>query len=320
MINILLFILTTLNLSWAQQDDHCSYFKYCGSNSSSQSSSKSHPSTSIASAFNPSNISKFKGIGLETLVQPNNSLGFNLASGTGKFGGALISPTLENGFFGNRSIELEQDFLQRRIDKKRYKSKKLSVALGINIVRQKKFTFDLGVSLKRHSIIKKINPGIGISSTIGFLNLGYSYYKDDSHLELGNSINPRTNVEYAAELGGPIYREAFSVQTFSIGTRVGNLSLDYGRISTEYKFYQKYPTGINIYSAAYNYGNFLFNIGYRQENSPNMKEENQMLVMRATETDFYFGTQYLFSKYLVLGIGYNTYLLNEISGTVTIFL
>jgi hypothetical protein len=301
-------------------DDHCSYFKYCGSSGGSQSSAKSHPTTSISSAFNPSNISKITGIGLETIIQPSNPLGFNLASGTGKFGGALISPTLENGFFGNRSIEIEDVYLQRVIDSKRYKSNKLNIALGTNLVQKNNFSLDIGISLKRNNKIKKINPGIGISSSVSIFNFGFAYYQDDTYVELGNYINPRTNVPYSVEFNSTKYQEKFSVKTFSIGTKIGNFAIDGGRIMTSYKFYNNIESTIDILSTAYNRGNFLYNLAYRKETTPNLKVVNNTLALVPDASDIYFGVQYMVNKHLLIGVGYNTFLLKELSATVTLYL
>lgn len=319
MINLLLIIFSTLNFSFAI-DDQCSYFKYCGSNkNNTQSSSQSIPSASMASSFNPSNISKIKGVGLEAIVQPNNPLGYNIVSGTGKFGGALISPTLENSFFGNRSIELDEVYMERRAEKKRYKDKKFNVALGINITTKKNYSLDLGVSLKYNPKIKKVNPGIGISTSILFLNLGYAYYKDDAYIDFGSRINNTTGVPYATIYGAPTYKEKFSVQTFSIGTKIGSLALDIGQIKTHYNFYNS-DTTIRIYSSAYNYKNFLFNLAFRNEDSPNMKEVDHMLVPERKQNDIYFGVQYLINNHLLVGMGYNNFLLKELAGTITIYL
>lgn len=301
-------------------DDHCSYFKYCGSAGGSQSSSKSLPSTTISSAFNPSNISKITGVGVETIFQPSNKLGFNLATGTGKFGGALISPNLENGFFGNRSFEVDEIYLQRVLDSKRYDAKKLSIALGVNLVQKNNFSFDVGISLKRNTMIKKINPGVGISSSISVFNFGFAYYQDDTYTELGNYLNPRTGVPYAVQYNNTFYTEKFSVKTFSIGTKLGNFAIDGGRIMTQYKFYNNITTTIDILSTAYNRGNFLYNLAFRKETSPNLKIVNSMFVMEPNKSDIYFGVQYMVNKHLLIGAGYNTFLLKELSATVTLYL
>ena len=124
-------------------------------------------------------MSTDRGFGGEFLLQANNPVSFNLVGGSGKFGGALISPTLENSFFGVRVPELPENFLDRSQDKKRFDNKKLSFALGGKILREKNYGLDFGLLFKRHSEVKKIRTGVGLSGRLFFLNFGTSYYKDD---------------------------------------------------------------------------------------------------------------------------------------------
>ena len=317
MIKLLLFIPVILTHFAFAEDDHCVYFKYCGSGS--QGSSRSLPSSSTSANFNPSNISNVKGLGVETLLQPNNSLGFNLVTGNGKVGGAVISPTAENSFFGNRSIEIDEVYLQRRIDSKRYKNKKLNIALGGKIINQKDYGLDLGVSLKRNPDVKRINPGIGISARLGFLNLGAYLYTDDTKITFDEYRNPYNGLPYQVQYDAPTYQETFSVQTFSVGTKIKDLSLDWGMIRAKYDFYPE-DTIINIYSAAYSHKNFLFNFAYRKEQSSNLKDERLGLVMERNKYDFYTGVQYFINRHVIIGASYNHFLLNELSATITLYL
>ena len=78
----LLFLSTTPALA---VDDSCAYFKYCGGANPTNTSS-----STTSSSMNPSNIARIKGLGLETLIQQNNPLGFSLVTGTGNVGAALV--------------------------------------------------------------------------------------------------------------------------------------------------------------------------------------------------------------------------------------
>lgn len=306
MFAVLLLFFSTTYLLFAQQGDICNYFKNCG-NASQSSTSKSQPSTSSSTNFNPSNIANVKGLGLETLFQPNNPLGFNLISGNGKIGGALLSPLAENSFFGNRSIEDDSKYLLRRIEKKRYSSKKINLAIGTKLISKKHFAFDIGVSLKRNPDIKKINPGVGVSARLWILNFGANIYRDD------------TKIEFDTPEGPVNYSETFTAKTFSVGTQIKNLSLDAGMFKTKYAFYPN-ETLIYIYSSAYNYKKFLFNLAYRQEYSDNMKENMGVLTHDRVKIDYYGGIQYLWSRHLTTGVAYNNFLVKDISFTLTLFL
>lgn len=253
------------------------------------------------------------------MYQPNNPLGFSVVTGNGKVGGALITPNAENSFFGNRAIEIDEVYAMRRIDKKRYKTKKINLALGAKIIKAKNYAFDLGISLKRNPDVKKINPGVGFSARLWFLNFGAYVYKDDTKIALENYFDPQTQMPYYTRFSNSIYTETFTTMTFSVGTQIGNLSLDAGMIKTKYKFYAN-ETSITIFSSAYNYNKFLFNLAYRKELSDNLKETNGILTMEREKTDYYGGVQYLWNKHVSTGLAYNNFLVHDISFTLTLFL
>lgn len=253
------------------------------------------------------------------MYHPNNPLGFNVVTGNGKVGGALITPTAENSFFGNRAIEIDDVYAMRRIEKKRYRTKKINIALGAKVLKSKNYAFDLGVSLKRNPAVKKINPGLGFSARLWFLNFGAYIYKDDTKISLENYYDPYNQMPYYARFADLNYTETFTTMTFSVGTQIGNLSLDAGIIRSKYKFYLN-ETVIAIYSSAYNYKKFLFNLAYRKELSDNLKEKDGYLTMEREKVDYYGGVQYLWNKHVSTGIAYNQFLVNDISFTLTLFL
>lgn len=313
---LLLLFLNFITPAHADSEEICKYFKYCGSNGGQ--SSGSLPSAAASSTLNPGSIAKVKGLGLELVYQPNNPVGYSIVTGNGKFGGALVSSQGENTFFGNRSIEIDELYLQRRIDKVRYKNKKIHAAFGAAIVDKRDFGVDIGISLKRNPDIKKINPGFGISGKVYLLNFGVYAYKDDVKMDLGNYLNPYTLIPYTQQFSTSVYQETFNVVTYTLGTKVNNLALDMGIIRTNYNFYER-DTLIKIYSASYMYKKFLFNLGYRQEESDNLKEDDERLVFSRKKHDFYGGIQFFLNRHFVLGAGYNNYLLNEVSGNLTLF-
>lgn len=259
-----------------------------------------------------------KGLGVEVLYQPNNPLGFSLVTGTGKIGAALVSSSVENSFFGNRPIEIDDVYLQRRIDKKRYKSKKINLAVGTRLVNKKDYAFDIGMTLKRNPDIKKINPGFGFSGNVSYLNFGMSIYKDDVKIALGNYYHPQFGIPYNSIYNDFHYQEDFTVISYSIGTKIKNFTFDIGMIRTKYMFYPE-ETGILIYSAAYTYSRMLFNLAFRHEQSSNLKEENKGLVFSRDKKEIYGGVQYFFNKHITFGVAYNNFLVKDISTTLTLF-
>jgi hypothetical protein len=254
-----------------------------------RSSAKSLPSSGTAAQFNPSNVSHDRGVGLETFYQPSQSPSFNFVTGTGKAGAALVSSKLENAFFGNRVPEIEEDYLERIENKEQYKSNKYTLALGVALFKRRNLGLDLGVLTKYNEKTKRMNPGGGLAMRIGPVSLGASVYKDDFFLK---TID---------------YQETFTVQNYFAGIQIKNLFLDAGVIKTHYKFYDD-DSEIKLYSASYIWNKLLFNLAYRIET-----------VYEKDESEIYAGLQYSLNKYLILGVHYNYYLLDEMAGSLTIF-
>lgn len=301
--------------AWSQTRDLCDLLDLTNcsgvSRQGRRSSLQSLPSPGTSAILNPATVSFDRGLGLEAIYQEGNPVNFGLASGNGKIGGAFISTSLENTFFGNRVFELEDEFIKRNEDKKQYRHNKLNLALAGKLLRKKYLALDAGVILKRHNEIKKINPGVGISGKMGYFTFGASYYQDDFHLKLAGAD--------AVSFGDQEYSEKFLVSTYSLGVRVSNLTLDTGVIKTRYDRDEK-NTEILLYSASYIYKNLMFNIAHRVESSPMAKFQNEKITYKNTVSENYAGVQVSMGKYLIMGLNYNYYLLREPSLMATLYL
>ncbi len=326
MLMIFLWIfLLSLSVSWAARTvEVCDFIDLpsCSgvSKQGRRTSNFSLPSPATAANLNPANTSVDRGFGGELLLQANNPVSFNLLGGSGRFGGALISPTLENSFFGIRVPELSEKFLDRNKEKKRFDTKKINLAIAGKIVRQKNYGLDFGLLFKRHSEVKKVRTGFGLSGRAWVFNAGASFYKDDFWLDLKNTTNAATGVPYSALFGEDSYEESFQVKTFSGGIKIRNLSLDYGKIITDkYKFNDE-RNEISIYTASLAWRNFIFNYGMRTEDSPTPKFKDDVLKDARIKKASYGGIQYSWWRPLVVGVHYNYFLLNEVSATMTFFI
>lgn len=278
-----------------------------------RSSSLSLPSPATSANVNPATTSFDKGFGIEFIHQSHNHVVFNLVTGTGKLGGALISSSLENAFFGNRVVELDEVHVKRQKQDKQYDSKKLNLALAGKLVRREHFALDAGLIFKRHSEVKKINPGFGLSGRLGPLHIGASVYNDDLFLNLKDSI-------YYPFYGQDSYSERFLVQAYSVGSKIGNFSFDTGLIRTNYKFYDHEDSKIYIYSGSFFYKNILFNLAVRNEMTPGLKYIDGELKEKKTLSSTFAGVQLSLGKRLIIGVNYNYFLLNETSFAATIFI
>lgn len=288
------------------------------SKQSRRTSNQSYPSPATSASNNPAAVSFDRGLGVEVIHQAGNPLLFSVASGSGKLGGALISTNLENGFFGNRVVELDGTYFRRHENKKQYRSKKLTLALGGKLLRKTKYAVDAGILLKRHSEIGKINPGVGVSARIGLVSFGASVYQDDFQLLNEDFIKYPSGSVYDFQVLTDDYEEKFTVQTLSAGLRIKNVSIDAGLIKTKYKFYED-DSVIQIISGAVNYRNFLFNLATRSEASNAAKYEDGVLKLEKDQRSWYTGVQASLGKHLILGVAYNYFLLDEYSLNASLF-
>lgn len=299
-------------------EDLCEFFMYCpGGRSSSRSSAQSLPNSATAAGLNPSNIAKVKGFGIETIYQPGNNPTLGLVTGNGKIG-ALVSPTMENTFFGNRAIEIDDVYAQRREDKKQFKNKKLSLSLGASLYNSKMANLDLGVSVKRNPDLKKFNPGFAASARFSIFNVGFYYTNDDVKVDLGTYVNPYTGTPYSVMYNSSTYSEKYKMLTYTFGVQLNSFSVDAGFIKTKYKFYPE-ETLIQLWSLSYTYHKYLFNLAQRKEYSSNYYYSQGTLIAQRKKTDYYYSLQYLYNKHIMLGLAYNNFLLNEVSASMTLF-
>lgn len=284
-----------------------------------RSSSLSLPSPTAAASINPATVSFDKGFGVETLFHANNPVAFNLASGTGKMGGALISQSQENSFFGNKVPELNDDTLNRYEDDQRYDSRKLSFALGASLLRSRRFTFDVGLIFKRHMDIKTINTGFGGSMKFGFLTFGASVYKDDFRLKLKNYSDPDSQIPYNIIYNSETYQEDFKVENYTVGAKFNSFTIDSGIIKTRYRFDNE-DQKIFLNSASYSFKNILLNLALRNEHSSSRKYQNGEMVVSRIKNEIYSGLQVSLNKHIIFGLNYNYYLLKEMTLSMTFFL
>lgn len=317
--SLLVLFLYSSNLFAIGDDGDCTYFKYCGSSSGTSSAKKSSPSVSSSSRSNPSVIAKIKGLGLETLYQVNNPIEFSIVSGNGRFGTMVSSTSGENSFFGNRTPELEDDYLKRVQGEKRYKNNKLQFGTGLSLIDQKYFELILGGSTIYNKDVKKFNLGYSASLRLFIFTVSAYVYKDDFKFNFINHYCYTCGTDYLSYYGISNYTESYDVKAFTVGTKLWNLSIDYALLQTKFKFYTN-PTDIMIISSALNFKQFLFNFAMRKELSDNPVVLDNRIAAVPLKEDIFYGVQYLANKNLSFGFGHNNYLLDEYSFTMTLFL
>lgn len=319
---ILYLVLFICSLAWAASPSVCDIIDsgscYRVMKQVRRSSAVSLPSPAAAASTNPAAVSFDRGFGIEAIHQSGNSVNFNLASGTGKMGGALISHSMENSFFGNRTPETDDVYIERLENKKQYRPQKINLALGKSIIRKSRLSLDAGVMLKRHSEIKRINPGFGLSGRIGPLTWGASLYQDDFVIKPVATYYSPTGYTWTYKLEP--YQEKFTVQAYTIGTRINYLTFDAGLIESRYELFD-YKTKVSLYSMGLYYRNFLFNFGRRNEHSatPVYDYDTGAIKSERRKNENYAGVQVSLTRNIIVGIQYNFFLLRETSFTANLF-
>lgn len=323
MINFLVVaFLLVPGLAIAQQGvDLCEVLdiKNCAGVSRQQrrSSSLSLPSPNAAAILNPSTVSFDRGVGLELMYHSSNPIAFSFVSGTGRVGAAMISPSQENSFFGNRLPELDDEFLERNQDRKRYDPNKLNLALGAKLIGQKHVGLDVGMIFKRHNKVKKINPGGGASARLGPFHLGASVFKDDFYLDY-RGHEDANGTPYTVLYGTNNYSESFTVRTYSTGLSYRGLSVDYAYLQSKTDLFSD-DTLVRILSSSYRRGNFMFNLATRREDSGAPKFKSDKLIYSKSKNETYAGIQYSYNKFFIFGLHHNYFLLREMAASVTLF-
>ena len=308
MFTFLLFFFSLINVSFAER---CSLFEECGG--SGQGPTTALPSPGNAANLNPSSLAHVNSlIKAEILYRSNNKVQVNLLSGSNDVGGGLIGPEAENAFFGNRSIEMDQDTTNRSNDNKNYESKKIHFATGFSLINSENFGIDMGANIRRNPDVKKVNLGAGSSMRIMSLNLGFQAYYDDVSIDFKNYVNPNTNNLYRIDYGTQSYQETFLVKIFSADLRIGDFAFDATFLYTNYALY-KSTTSITIISSSLNMDNLLFNFAYRKENSENSKSSKGR-----SKKKLLTALQYYWSNNVSTGVIYNNFLQNDITAQLII--
>lgn len=285
---------------------------------------QSAPTSSTAANLNPANVRFDRGAGLEAIAQSGNSVLFGVASGTGKMGGALISGSMDNTFFGNRVPEHDEDFLKRYDTDKQFKNQKITAALGAKLFSSRNLGLDVGLIFKRHNEVKKINPGGGFSGRVWVFHFGASMYKDDFNLDM-TTINASSGLPYSTIYGKQTFQESFTVTTYTGGLRIKNVALDIASIQSKLDYYKTYQgvddTRILIYAASIYYNDFLFNAAVRREHSGSkVFSEPASLKGQTDKSEPFYSLQYSIGKHLIIGVSYNYFLLKEASASLAIFI
>lgn len=259
--------------------------------------------------INPSAVPTEKGFGVETVYFSGGG-DFSLVRGTGRMG-ASISPTnSEETFFGAPGFERADELVERKIEKEKYPSQKVTLATAFDVAEKKgsglrRYSLKVGVMGKYNKLTSDVTPGGGINATLGPFAVGYSAYSDG------------TQIEY-----DPSFKETikYQVQTYNVGLYLNSLILNYSNLRLENEE-RTYLATVQVYTASLSLGKFILTAAKRSEDSPApyYNYDTETLETQKIKEDYFGGAQYSLTKNFMLGFLYNYYLLREYSATATLF-
>ncbi|MCM2281727.1 MAG: hypothetical protein NDI61_07760 [Bdellovibrionaceae bacterium] len=274
-------------------------------------SAPTNPSKSSTISLNPSAVPTEKGFGAEVLHY-DGEFDFALVRGTGRIGAAISPTNGEETFFGAPGFEPSDQFLQRKIEKKKYVSQKVSLATAFNVWSNKKIgmrrvDLNLGVLGRYNRLSKSVLPGGGISGVAGPFTFGVALSKDEYVLDLS---------PYGGET---MVRYGYTTQTLSGGVYLSNLALDYSHL--EIRVPGEELIKINLLTGTlllkYVYLTAASRIEY--SNRWAYDKATQSLLPEYKKRHGFGGVQLAATKNILIGAFYNYYLVEDISLGLTAF-
>lgn len=284
--------------------------EYCGwvKGSSPSSAAPAAPTRDNTIRINPSSVPVEKGFGIGLIVFDGVDAGF--VQGLGRIGAAISPSNSEETFFGPPSLELPENYLERKQNAKKYRVQKSTLATGVQLFRSrssglKRVELNLGVMGKYNTATKAITPGGGVSGVLGPLTFGYSAYQD------------QTQLDYSIYGLDEKRTTRFHVETYSAGLFLNSLALDYSilrQVTDEVSM-------TSVVTASLFLKKSMFTAALRKESSnrPMYNFSTRNLEDQRDKSEVFAAAQFNVWKELMAGVFYNYYVLRELSVGATYF-
>ncbi len=275
-------------------------------------SSPAYPSSSSSIRLNPSAVPLDDRFGIETIGY-KSEWDVGLVKGNGRIGAAISPTSGEETFFGPPAFEFPSDYLERKSEKRKFKSQKVNLATAFSIYNNKKsdlkrLQLNLGLIGKYNRLSGEVLPGAGLSAIAGPFTLGYARGVD-KHVIDGEPYGVDSGIELFP----------YDTETYAVGLFLTSVAIDYSRQSI--RFPKDPPIEVTMLTASVFFKKWIFTLASRTENStrPDYDETKKALVTRTFKKDVFGGVQFAATKYLLVGGYMNYYLLNELSLGITLF-
>ena len=285
-------------------------YEFCGYVTGNRNSTTpASPTKSSSININPSAVPIEKGFGVETIAY-KGAYDFSIVKGLGRVGAAISPSNTEETFFGPPGFELPEDFLERKIERNKYPSQKLTLATAFNIYENKKkdlkrFELNLGIMGKYNKVSSKAYPGAGITGIAGPITFGYSVYGDEFVIDYNlYGLDRKSSIQYA-------------VETYSVGVFLSSIAIDYSVL----RLVASDVATVSLLTATLVHRWGLFTIAARRElsNRPAYDYTTKTLESREKKEEAFAGAQVSLGKYFMVGGFYNYYALRELSLGATLF-
>lgn len=290
----------------AQAETNCYLINEC-TNYRRDPSAGPSPGTQVK--INPSAVPTDKGYGAEAIYY-DSSADLALIRGNGRMGAALSPSNSEQTFFGAPGFELPDDLYERKYEKEKYQSQKVTLATAFDVADKKgsglrRYSLKIGAMAKYNKETTALTPGGGMQAVWGPFTAGYSLYNDESRLNYDSGL--QETIKYR-------------VQTYNVGVYLTSLILNYSHLQLE-NIDKSYLATVHLYTASLSLGKFIFTAAQRVEDSPapEYNYETKDLETKKIKYEHFGAIQYTLSKNFLLGVLYNYYLLREVSVSGTLF-
>jgi hypothetical protein len=334
---IMLTIIIDLNTAWGDvgSTNLCDYLDLptcsLGYRGRRRTSGASIPTQGGTVSNNPATVSTDKGLGVESIYYDSDAQ-YSLVTGTGRIGAAFVSNPADDTFFGNYAIENYYSYQARKVNKKKFKSKKIAIGGAVNITdrgeQRKPIQLNLGVSFRRSPEIGKANWGTGLSLMLnGQFSAGFGIYNDDSYIDYRGQVitfeyNGQTYTYQIPDDPDYVIVSRYKVTTWSVGYKNQYFAVDYAKIKTEFKDSDgTYVPMVKIINGTVFIKDFMLTAGYREEDSARDEYDydTKQFIEKRNKKSKFFGAQYSIGKRFLVGGFFNYFLVNDISAALTVF-
>lgn len=300
-------------VSYAFSEVDCYKYDGCiGSTSSRGGAVSSNPSFGNQIRLNPSAVPTDNTIGLEAIYYKQDT-DLSLVKGLGRVGAGISPSNNEETFFGPPAIETDQELLDRKTAKDKYKQQKLTLATAFSLFKGKgsglsASSLQVGVMGKYNYLTNSANYGFGLNGTLGPMSFSYSSYEDQTQISA-----------YYLGMSSPL-NVKYKVRTLGAGLYLGSLLLDYAILSMSQDNTNSFMT-VRLTNASLLIKKFMITASRRDEDSfrSNYNFSTQALETQQQKVEYFGGLQIFATGQLMVGVLYNYYLLHETSFIGTYF-